>query len=312
LPVDPELQTMLEMVNQYPPVHLGTVAEGRAGLETMATLMSKPDIASVREIAIPGPAGELRARVYDNNPGTTGPAVVYYHGGGHTVGSLETCDHTCRGIAQDADCVVVSVDYQLAPEHKFPAAAEDAYAAAVWVHKHAAELGVTPGVTVAGDSAGGNLAAVASLMARDAGSAAIAHQFLIYPGTGHDPDSASARENAERLFLWERDVAWFGANYIGSTDDVLDWRFSPMRASSLAGVASATVITAEYDPLRDEGDAYAGRLAAEGVPVTHLQFPGMIHGFIDMGDFSPGARAAVDKCIAALRTALDRTAARAV
>ncbi len=303
--VDAELQAMLELVNAHPPVHLGTVTEARAGLEMLATLTSHPEVSSVREIAIPGPAGDLRARVYNHSPGVERPVVVYFHGGGHTIGSLETSDHTCRGIALNADCVVVSVDYRLAPEHKFPAAAEDAYAAAEWVHAHAAEVGGSAGgVVVAGDSAGGNLAAVASLMARDAGSDAIAHQFLIYPATGHDPEAASARENAERLFLWEKDVVWFGDQYMRSPADAADWRFSPLRAARLAGVAPATVITAEFDPLRDEGDAYAARLAAEGVTVTHLRFPGMIHGFFDLGDFSAGVRTAVAACIDTLRKAL--------
>jgi acetyl esterase len=238
--------------------------------------------------------------------------VVYFHGGG-TIGSLETCDHSCRSIARDAGCVVVSVGYRLAPEHKFPAAAEDAHAAALWAHEHVADLGSRPGgSTVAGDSAAGNLAAVASLMARDADSDAIAHQFLIYPAAGHDPQSASARDNAERLFLWENDVGWFADNYRRGVDDLDDWRLSPRRAASLAGVAPATVITVGYDPLRDDGDLYAARLAAEEVPVTHLRFPGMVHGFFDMGDFSQGAQAAVDQCIDGLRVALDRTAAQAV
>ena len=233
MPVDSELQAMLDQVNRYPPVHLQTVAQAREKLERMSTLGSRLAIASVREIAIPGPAGEIRAQVYDNSPGTAKPVVVYLHGGEWTIGSLQTCDHSCRGIARDAGCVVVSVGYRLAPEHKFPAAAEDAPAAALWAHEHVAGLVGRPGgITVAGDSAGGNLAAVASLMARDADSDAIAHQFLIYPAAGHDPQSASARDNAERLFLWENDVGWFADNCMRGVDDLDDWRLSPRQAAS--------------------------------------------------------------------------------
>jgi acetyl esterase len=201
--------------------------------------------------------------------------------------------------------VVVSVDYRLAPEHKFPAAAEDAYAATQWVADHADELGGDPDrIAVAGDSAGGNLAAVVALMARDRGGPPLRFQLLVYPVTDFSFDTDSYRENAEGYFLHRASMEWYWRQYLASDDDGIDPYASPLRADDVTGVPPAMVITAEYDPLRDEGEAYGRKLADAGVDVSIRRFDGMFHGFFSMGAFLDGAKQATDDAHAALRDAL--------
>jgi acetyl esterase len=243
--------------------------------------------------------------VYRPSADTVLAVIVYFHGGGWTIGSLETHDNTCRSLANAVGAVVVSVDYRLAPEHKFPAAVDDAWAATQWVAAHAAELGGDARrIAVAGDSAGGNLAAVVSLLARDAGDPALAFQLLVYPVTDHEFESASMQENATGYFLELESMRWFFNQYLDDEGDGADWRFSPVRASELADLPPAFVLTAEFDPLRDQGEAYARKLEAAGVPVELRRYEGVFHGFFGMRDFMEPAQAAFDDVAKALREAL--------
>ncbi len=231
------------------------------------------------------------------------PCLVYFHGGGWTFCSIETHDATCRKLANGAGCVVVSVEYRLAPEHPFPAAAEDAFAATRWVAGHADALGIDPQrVAVGGDSAGGNLAAVVALMARDRGELKLCHQLLVYPITDHDFETVSYRENAAGPLLTRSMMQSFWDFYVPDGNRSNPY-VSPLRAQSLAELPPATVITAEYDPLRDEGEAYALRLREAGVAVNASRYDGMIHGFFGFDEVLPAGRKAVDEAAAALDVA---------
>ena len=243
---------------------------------------------------VPGPAGELRVRVY--RPPTTGavPVVVFFHGGGFVIGNVDTHDGTCRTLCRLAQAVVVSVDYRLAPEHRFPAALDDCEAATRWVAAHAAELGADPGrVGVAGDSAGGNLAAAVTLRARAARQPPLAAQALVYPTVDFTTDRPSVVANGQGYLLSAEAVHWFVGQYLGDHDRA-DPMASPLLAD-LAGLPPAVVATAEFDPLHDEGGDYASALAAAGVPVTHLDFPGLVHGFLGLGALSPGSARATEE-----------------
>jgi acetyl esterase len=233
------------------------------------------------------------------------PALVYFHGGGWVIGSLETHDGACRELANRIGCAVVSVDYRLAPESRYPAAAEDCYAATQWVAENAKALGVdAKRIAIGGDSAGGNLAAVVALMARDRGGPALRHQLLIYPVTDADFERASYRENAEGYLLTTKAMAWFWGHYVPELAQRQDGYAAPLRAKDLAGLPPAFVLTAEFDPLRDEGEAYAKRLAQAGVPTRLQRYDGAIHGFFAMGVLSQVARTAIDDAIAEVRAAL--------
>jgi acetyl esterase len=228
--------------------------------------------------------------------------LVYFHGGGWVLGGLETHDGVCRGLANGAACVVVSVDYRLAPENKFPAAAEDCYAAAAWVAKHAPVIGGDPRrIAVGGDSAGGNLSAVVALMAGDRQGPELSLQLLVYPVTDSACDTPSYRENAEGYLLTRDAMAWFWNHYVRDDRDRINPHAAPLRAGNVAGTPPALVITAEFDPLRDEGEAYARRLEAAGVPVTLTRYDGMIHGFFGMTMVMDKARAAMHEATMALR-----------
>jgi acetyl esterase len=231
--------------------------------------------------------------------------LVYYHGGGWVIGDLDTHDVQCRQITAEAGIAVVAVDYRLAPEHKFPAAIDDAWAATRWVVAQAAELGIDASrLAVGGDSAGGNLAAVVALMARDAGGPAIALQVLAYPVTDVGAESKSYGDFAEGYMLTRDGMRWFTNHYLKSPAEATDWRASPLRAASLAGVANALVITAGFDPLRDEGAAYAARLTDAGVQVDYINYGGMIHGFMPMGKLIATGNRATSHVAASLRQAL--------
>ncbi len=240
-------------------------------------------VARVEDRHIPGPAGEMLVRIYWPEGGGPAPLVVFYHGGGFVLCSLDSHDELARALCREAGAVVVSVDYRLAPEAPYPAAADDCYAALVWAVGHATELGADPGrVAVAGDSAGGNLAAVTALRARDLGGPALRHQCLIYPVTDCRFDTPSYRDNAEGYFLTAEAMRWFWSHYMQDMGRAAEPYASPLRAPSLAGLPPALVITAEYDPLRDEGEHYAQALSAAGVPTTLKRYDGMIHGFVSM------------------------------
>ena len=265
-------------------------------------------VENVEDRDIPGPGGEIPVRIY--TPALSGPlpALVYFHGGGWVIGDLDTHDAICRTLANSARCVVVSVDYRLAPEHKFPAAVDDAYAATVWVADHAEEIGVDKRrVAVGGDSAGGNLAAVVALIARGKSTPRLAYQLLVYPSTDSGAfETPSHVENAEGYFLTKDLVKWFLAHYTRSEADALDPRLSPLRADDLVGLPPALVITAEFDPLRDEGEAYAARLRDDGVPVTVTRYDGMIHGFWQMSGLLQQSRDALQQAAEGLRSAFSQ------
>ena len=279
-----------------PPMWEQTPEEARQGFRTLAVDLRDdsllPPVRAVEEIEVPGGAGPRPARVYRPEHDGPLPTVLFLHGGGFVIGDLDTHDLACRTIATESRAVIVSVDYRLAPEHPFPAAVEDTLAAADWMVGRLEELGGSDRTGVAGDSAGGNLAAVAAQHLRDAGHALTA-QLLIYPATDMGAETESARENAEGYFLDAATMAWFGDQYAGPGGaDLTDPRLSPAHGD-LAGLAPAVVVTAQFDPLRDDGDAYARKLEAAGVPVHHRQFAGLIHGFVDMGRHSPAADEAV-------------------
>jgi acetyl esterase len=254
---------------------------------------------------IPGPTGPIPIRVYTPTSGAAPrPVVVFFHGGGWVIGNIETHDGACRDLTSDSGAVLVSVDYRLAPEHRFPAAVEDCYAALEWVHAHADEIGGDPDlVAVAGDSAGGNLAAVTAMLARDRNGPPLRFQLLVYPGVGVADDQDSVRDNAEGYLLTRRDIEWFTAQYLGPDADPTDPRFDPINAD-LTGVAPAHVITCEFDPLRDGGAAYAARLRACGVAATERCYAGQIHGAFGMQAVSDASRDIIRDAGSVLRGAL--------
>jgi acetyl esterase len=304
VPLDPQIAGLLELLASTgtPAMHEGTPEQARAAFRALAVGARPAEkvvpVADVSDVTVPGPAGELSARVYRPSAGGPLPTVVLFHGGGWVIGDLDTHDNMARSICRDCDAVVLSVDYRLAPEAPFPAAVDDAVAATRWAGSHLEELGGSDVLAVAGDSAGGNLAAVVAQQLRDSGGPAIVAQLLVYPATDVLGDYASRFDNGEGYFLDLPTMAWFMEQYAADAEHHGDPRLSPMRADSLEGLPPAVVVTAEYDPLRDEGEAYAAALEAAGVRVETRRFDGMIHGFIDMGPHSEGAQAAVDETCA--------------
>jgi len=276
----------------------GTPEEARAAFLQLTAGSRQAEnvvpVANTEDIVIPGSAGDLRARVYRPEADGPWPTVVLFHGGGWVIGDLETHDNTARSICRDCRAVVVSVDYRLAPEAPFPAAVQDAVVATEWVAAHLMDFGGDERLAVAGDSAGGNLAAVVAQHLRDVGGPRLAGQFLIYPAVDMTGEYPSRAENATGYFLDEPTMVWFAGHYAADPGLHPDPRLSPIRADDLSGLAPAVVVTAEFDPLRDEGEAYAARLHAAGVPTEVRRFGGMIHGFFDMGTHSPGAQQAID------------------
>jgi len=246
-----------------------------------------PELKSVAPLSIPSPAGSIPARVYTplklRAAGGLAPCLVFFHGGGWVIGDLDSHDVACRKLAHEGELIVISVDYRLAPEHKFPAAVDDAIDATKWIAGNAKSLGIDVSrLMVGGDSAGGNLAAVVALSARDGNGPPIAGQVLIYPATDFAMTHGSHREPETSILLTHSVIRWFRDHYLGSADGS-DWRASPARASTLAGLPPAYVLTAGADPLRDEGEEYARRLKKAGVAVTYRHFPGQFHGFFTMG-----------------------------
>lgn len=265
-------------------------------------------MAAVHDATLPGPGGPLALRHYrpaGSEPDAVLPALVYLHGGGWTIGDLDSHDVLCRELCNGSGAAVVSVDYRLGPEHPFPAAVEDAIAATRWVREHAAALRIDPArLGVGGDSAGGNLAAVVALAERDAGHR-LAFQLLIYPATDQRRGQASHRSNAQGYLLTAESLDWYHRQYLGPDGrHDADWRASPLLASSHAGLPPAFVLTAGFDPLRDEGAEYAERLTTAGTPASHVCFERQIHGFITMGRVMHEARTAVRLCAAAMRQGL--------
>ncbi|HEY7073384.1 MAG TPA: alpha/beta hydrolase [Acidimicrobiales bacterium] len=309
MPVTAEVKTILDLLAamEGPPIEEVTPDEMRAQYEAMSLAATKADVASVSDHVAPGPAGDVPVRVYvpAGSSSEPRPVLVYFHGGGWVIGNIETHDPTARALAARSGVTVVSVDYRLAPEHPAPAALDDCVAAVEWVVASASELGIDPSrLAVGGDSAGGNLAAVVSCRLRDT-SAAPRFQLLVYPVTDGTMGHPSYAENADGLFLTRDMMAWFWQHYVGSGSRT-DPSVSPLHAtaSALEGLAPALVITAEFDPLRDEGEAYAARLSEAGVPCATTRYDGVIHGFFQMGDMIPEGNQALDEAADALRRAL--------
>jgi acetyl esterase len=284
----PQIQRVLQVMAEanLKPIEAMTPAEARAQMEATAqSRKAEPlPVARVEEQMVPGPADSIRLRLYWPNAAAPAPAIVYYHGGGHVIGSLDTHDLVARNLCAGTDALVASVDYRMGPEHKFPAAVEDSFAALKWVHAHANELGADPDrIGVHGDSAGANLAAVVALMARDAGGPRLRLQSLVYPVADYSLAGDSYERFAEGYGVLTRQaMVWFRNHYLRTPKDAEDWRASPIKAASLAGVAPAIVVTAECDVLHDDGEGYAEALRRAGVPVEYKEYSGMIHAFFGM------------------------------
>jgi acetyl esterase len=306
VPLDPEAKAILDALSggeEVDPFSLPHTVI-RDGFAAMSSSAEGPEVSTVEMREVDGPAGKIPVRIYTPTGKAPRPGIVFFHGGGFVVCDLDSHDATCRELANGADCVVVSVDYRLAPEAKFPAAPEDCYAATQWVSREAEQLGIEPArIAVAGDSAGGNLAAVVAMMSRDRGGPPLVHQLLIYPVTDNRFDTTSYKDNGSGYLLSANMMRWFWHHYLDSEADGDNPLASPLRARDLSGLPSATVLTAEYDPLRDEGRAYAKRLQEAGVATAHTNYPGVFHGFIGMTEQIPRARQAVEEACAALRKA---------
>jgi acetyl esterase len=307
MPLDPQVQALLEQMAEAgaPLLEEMSVDAARQMYVEMNPQEPIEEIGSVEDRTIAGPGGEVTLRVYHPVGEASGAGVVFFHGGGWVIGNLGTHDHFCRTLCNGSGAVFVSVDYRCAPEAPFPAAPDDCFAATQWVAENAAPLGISPQrLAVAGDSAGGNLAAVVSKLARDRGGPAIAFQLLLCPVTEHRFDTASYSENADGYLLTAGAMRWFWDLYLGDNGDGKSALASPLRAADLAGLPPAHVVTAEYDPLRDEGEAYAERLAAAGVPVTRRRYDGQIHNFYAMAPVLEQGAAACGDLVSVLRGAL--------
>ncbi|MEQ8785880.1 MAG: alpha/beta hydrolase [Pirellulaceae bacterium] len=308
MPVDPQVARFLEQAAKanIPPLETVSVAEARDQMDLASSVLGpKAKLPAIDDHRTDGePSIPVRV-YYPQSDAGAAPAIVYFHGGGFVIGSVETHDAYCRALAEASQCVVASVDYRLAPEHKHPAAVEDAYAATCWIAENAPRLRIDARrLAVAGDSAGGNLAAVVALMARDRGGPALVHQVLIYPVTDAVCDRASYHEFAEGYMLTRAAMRWFWNHYVQDESFNSHPHVSPLHAESLAGLPSALIITAEYDPLRDEGEAYADRLMASGVDTTLSRYGGMIHGFTRRLRLFDKAGAALDEVAQSLRERL--------
>jgi acetyl esterase len=308
--LDPDAKKLLDFIasRNLPSFHVLSPAEARTIYKErrFATQPDPQPVAAVADLAVPGPAGDIPVRAFrphGSSADTALPALVYYHGGGHTIGDLDTHDTLCRELSNRSGHAVFSVDYRLGPEHKFPAAVEDSFAALQWVAGHAEKLSIHPDkIAVGGDSAGGNLAAVMSLMARDQGGPAIAFQLLIYPATDLRFLSPSHQKNGQGYLLTTEVIEYFTDNYLTSRSDRLDWRASPALAENHSDLPPALILTAGYDPLCDEGKHYADLLRAAGNRVEYIDYPGQVHGFITMGRVIAQANEAVALCADWLKT----------
>ena len=306
--LDPQIAAFLKeaAASGAPALESMPVPQARDFIRTLfAPPGDRTPVKKVEDRKIEANGANLRIRIYTPEGSGTLPILVYLHGGGWVIGDVDAYDPVCRDLCKGAGCIVVSVDYRLAPEHKFPTPVEDCYAATKWVVGNAAALGGDPArVAVGGDSAGGNLSAAVALMARDRGAPALAFQLLIYPVTNDDLTTGSYRSNAEGYLLTKAGMTWFWDHYLKVASDGANPYASPLRATNLGKLPPALVITAEYDPLRDEGIAYAERLRAAGVKVTHTNYPTAIHGFFSLGYMFQLGKDVMAQACAALRTAL--------
>jgi acetyl esterase len=306
--LDPQARAFLDDLKArgVAPLESLSPEANRASMAADAAAQGPPQsLARIEDRCVSGPGGEIPIRIFVPEEPTPMGVLVYFHGGGWVVGNLDTHQHLCADVANAGKCIVVAVDYRLAPEHKFPAAAEDAFAATQWAMHKPGRFGGDPRrVAVGGDSAGGNLAAAVTLMARDQGAPQPAFQLLVYPILDHDYTTPSYQENAEGYYLTRSTMEWFWDCYLADKEDGKHPYASPLRAGDLGGLPPGLVITAEYDPLRDEGEAYARRLIAAGVPATLSRYDGMIHGFLRRTAIFAQARTALEEIGASLRAAL--------
>ncbi len=310
--LDPTAEMMLTQMAEsgQPEIWQLSPAEARAMFKMMTPMFEGqgPEMHQVEDRTIPGPGGPLPLRIYTPRPmaeGELAPILVYFHGGGWVLGDLDSHDVVCRHLAKGGDCIVVAVDYRLAPEHKFPAAIEDALAATEWASANAESLhGDASRLAVGGDSAGGNLAAVVSQLAKDQGNPPIRFQMLLYPAVDLQTDYPSRSAYGDGYFLTQKDMFYFRDHYLGGSEDPSDPRLAPLRHPDLSGLPPALIVTAGFDPLQDEGKAYAEALEAAGVPVEYVHFDSMIHGFISMSGILEEGRRGLDQCAASLRNTL--------
>ena len=312
MPVDPQMQAILDARAGLPAIHALSVEQARARLKAPRPPgLRVEEVAAVSDRTIPGPGGPLGLRVYTTRGTGPFPLLVFFHGGGFVIGDLDTHDAVCRNLCTGAGCVVASVDYRLAPEHRFPAAPDDCLAATRWAAENAAELGVDAArVAVAGDSSGATLAAVTALRVRDEGGPRLAGQLLVYPSADLGlPPTPSLAEFGEGFGLGAGDLRWFWGKYLAPGDERHP-HASPMRAPDLHGLPPALVVTAECDPLRDDGERFAARLQEAGVPTTVTRYGGMAHGFFTLAGLLAKADAAQTEACAWLRGALAATAER--
>ena len=308
MPLDPEAEILVLAAARIATTPLEQLSPQQARddmLRQTAALGRSEQVAKVEDVRAPGPGGEMAIRIY--TPAGEAPfgCLVYFHGGGFVIGSIETHDGLCRMLANAASVVVATVEYRLAPEHKYPAAVEDAYAATCWIAEQARRFGVDPNrIAVGGDSAGGALAAAATMMIRDRGGPKLAFQLLLYPVTDAYLETTSYGQFAEGYLLTRAAMAWFWDHYLSDPAQREEAYAAPLRAANFSGLPPALVITAECDPLSDEGEAYARRLEAAGVPVTLTRYRGMIHGFIRRAKLLTQGRKAVEQIAGALRASI--------
>jgi len=303
----PQAQAVIELLSRGPAPHEAPIEVARAGLDAGDVLAGeREDLAAVVDREIPGPNGPIPIRMYRPTTEPVLPTAVYIHGGGFTAGSLTSHDRLCRALARRSGCAVIALDYRLAPEHKFPVGIEDSYAATAWISEHAEELGIDPArLAVGGDSGGATFASTVALMARDRGGPPIAFQYLINPGgLDFDYDRGSFVENAEGCFLTLELCRWIEGQYFADPADAALPLAQLNHVDDLGGLPRAIVLTAEHDPVRDQGFELVRRLRAEGIDVEHTDYPGMIHGWVNFkGQIDDGERA-LDEIAEALRQAL--------
>ena len=308
MPLDPQAPKVVDALAalNLKPFRDSSPAEARESMRSRtAALGPFEEVPAVADHRVPVTGGEITVRVYKPAGMGPHPVLVFYHGGGWVIGDLYTHDGICRSIVNAAGCAVASVDYRLAPEFKYPVPVEDSYAGLLWVVANATRLGLDSArIVVGGDSAGGNLAAVMALLARDRRGPRLLLQILVYPVTNHDFGTASYRENGTGFVLTTDDMRWFWRHYLSREEQGREMTASPIRAKSLADLPPALVITAGCDPLRDEGDAYAARLRDAGVAVTLTPYPGMFHGFLRMTRILDQSRVLLDEIVGALKKAL--------
>ena len=303
--LDPTVEAMLIALAEQEgaPLEELSVEDGRKMYQAMS-VPSTTKLAQIQDLNCEGVEGDINMRLYVPAGKGPFPVLMYFHGGGWVIGDLDTHDGLCRDLAAETECLVFAVDYHLAPEYPFPAACNDCYDATLWVSQNAARFnGDSTRMAVAGDSAGGNLSAVTSLMIRERSGPRLCFQLLLYPVVDAPSNNASYRENATGYMLTAAAMEWFWEHYTGGVANT-ESHMAPLQAESLANLPPALVVTAEYDPLRDEGEAYGQRLQDEGVATEIIRYDGMIHGFVQMNALIPTGRAALTKCVQALRKAL--------